>query len=84
MSEYVDKYNTLPEKLRRVFRIPVSRPDDLFREDTKVIYLCPQVGGTLGVTISAFLVDKELDDMLTVLNFYKQSKIETGTWEGDI
>lgn len=29
-----------------------------------------------------FITDSEVDDLITVLEFYKQEKIEKGTWYG--
>ena len=60
------------------------------------IRVCPQVPydkefsviGIWGVEPSSrsqdgvFLTDKEVDDLITVLEFYKQEKITKGTWYG--
>lgn len=75
MQTYVD-IPLSDDSAANVLRISPQIPYD----KTESVISMRGISGPNGSNL--FLTDKEVDDLLTVLEFYKHEKITKGTWYG--
>lgn len=79
-------YYDLPRELQTTVRIHTAKAhrwtDDVNNPIPATAIICPQTVGSIGIYINGYLSDSELDNVITVLSYYRQSKQDLGTWEG--